>query len=65
MAKKLLDDNNCKIYEAAKQCGFISSQHFCRVFHQLTGISPGEYKSNKNRNQITAMNGKRTEGTAK
>lgn len=45
MAKKLLDENNLKVYEVAKQCGFISSQHFSRVFHQLTGLSPGEYKS--------------------
>lgn len=44
-AKKLLDEDRCKIYEVAEQCGFTSSQHFCRVFHQLTGISPGEYKS--------------------
>ncbi|MFR8466752.1 hypothetical protein BLA28_27945 [Eisenbergiella tayi] len=44
-AKKLLDEDRSKIYEVAEQCGFTSSQHFCRVFHQLTGISPGEYKS--------------------
>ena len=43
-AKELLLKDGKKIYEIAEQCGFTSSQHFSRVFHQLTGMTPGEYK---------------------
>ena len=43
-AKELLLKDEKKIYEIAEQCGFTSSQHFSRVFHQLTGMTPGEYK---------------------
>ena len=44
-AKELLLKDEKKIYEIAEQCGFASSQHFSRVFHQLTGMTPGEYKT--------------------
>ena len=44
-AKELLLKDEKKIYEIAGQCGFASSQHFSRVFHQLTGMTPGEYKT--------------------
>lgn len=43
-SKQLLLYSNKKIYEIAKECGFSSSQHFCRVFHQITGVAPGEFK---------------------
>ena len=44
-AKELLLKDEKKIYEIAEQCGFASSQHFSRVFHQLTGMTPGEFKT--------------------
>lgn len=43
-AKKMLIESNKKVYEIAAACGFSSSQHFCRVFHQRMGVAPGEYK---------------------
>lgn len=43
-SKDLLLHSNKKVYEIAKECGFSSSQHFCRVFHQITGVAPGEFK---------------------
>lgn len=43
-AKILLLDNKKKIYEIAEECGFLSSQHFSRVFRQMTGIAPGEFR---------------------
>ncbi len=43
-ARGLLLQNKKKIYEIAEECGFVSSQHFSRVFRQATGIAPGEFK---------------------
>ena len=43
-ARHLLLENKKKIYEIAAECGFVSSQHFSRVFRQITGIAPGEFK---------------------
>lgn len=43
-SKELLQSDGKKIYEIAAQCGFMSSQHFSRVFRQVTGMTPGEYK---------------------
>lgn len=43
-SKELLLKDGKKIYEIAAQCGFVSSQHFSRVFRQVTGMTPGEYK---------------------
>ena len=46
-AKELLQKDERKIYEIAAMCGFLSSQHFSRVFRQVTGMTPGEYKQQK------------------
>lgn len=43
-SKELLLKDEKKIYEIAAGCGFMSSQHFSRVFRQETGMTPGEYK---------------------
>lgn len=43
-SKEMLLKDGKKIYEIAAECGFMSSQHFSRVFRQETGMTPGEYK---------------------
>lgn len=44
-AKEFLQQDKKKIYEIATLCGFVSSQHFSRVFRQFTGMTPGEFKA--------------------
>ncbi|MBP1964963.1 response regulator transcription factor [Paenibacillus aceris] len=43
-AKHMLVDGELKVYEVAEQVGFQSLPHFNRVFKQLTGQSPNEYR---------------------
>lgn len=43
-ARDLLDDPALSISEIAYQCGFAQHSHFCRVFRQRYGSSPGEYR---------------------
>lgn len=47
-AKQLLGEGNSKIWAVAESCGFASTYHFCRLFKQHTGLTPGEYRK-KNR----------------
>jgi len=41
-AKKLLDDGE-KIYKVAAMVGYNDSKYFCRVFREVTGVSPTQY----------------------
>ncbi|WP_072329473.1 MULTISPECIES: response regulator [unclassified Paenibacillus] len=43
-AKHLLVDGELKVYEVAERVGFQSLPHFNRVFKQMTGQSPNEYR---------------------
>jgi len=43
-AKELLRNSNDKIYLIAEQVGFSSQQYFIRVFKNITGMSPNEYR---------------------
>ena len=43
-AKLLLVDGDLKVYEVAERVGFQSLPHFNRVFKQMTGQSPNEYR---------------------
>ena len=47
-AKRLLLDRRNSISSIAFECGFGSIQHFGRVFRQVTGTSPREYRHAKN-----------------
>lgn len=42
-AKKLLVNNKMKIYEIAEKVGYSDPKYFCKVFKELTGMSPKEY----------------------
>ncbi len=43
-AERLLISTSCSITEIAGQAGFISIQTFNRVFRQIVGVSPREYR---------------------
>lgn len=44
-AKHYLTQPGMKIYEVAEQVGYNNWKHFSRVFKQLTGYNPSEYKN--------------------
>lgn len=44
IAKKLLQENNLKIYEIAEKIGYRSSAYFSQVFYKVTGFTPQEYR---------------------
>jgi AraC family transcriptional regulator len=46
-AKALLTRRDHSILEVALLCGFQTQQHFARIFRQLVGITPGEYRRNE------------------
>lgn len=43
-AKRLLQDTDCSITQVAEQCGFDSLTHFGKVFKNLSGLSPRDYR---------------------
>lgn len=43
-AKRLLKGSNLKIYEIAEECGYNNSNYFTKVFKEVTGISPAEFR---------------------
>ena len=45
MAKALLKDPYCKIYEIAESVGYKNKSHFCLLFKKFTGLSPMEYRN--------------------
>ena len=46
-AKKLLKDDEIKIEEIARLCGFENTSYFYRTFLKVTGMRPGEYRNEK------------------
>ena len=46
-AKRLLEEENMKVYEAAEALGFESAFYFSKVFKRVEGVSPTEYVNNK------------------
>lgn len=46
-AKHLLVGSNMKVYEIARQVGYQDSKYFSRVFRQVTGQKPDEYRKTK------------------
>jgi len=47
IAKQMLADKNMTISSIATEVGCYDTSHFVRLFHQLTGMSPSEYRENK------------------
>ncbi len=46
-AQKLIDEGRYMIYEVSEKVGFASSQYFSKIFKQVTGLTPNEYKRMK------------------
>lgn len=46
-SKRLLEEENMKVYEAAEALGFESAFYFSKVFKRVEGVSPTEYINNK------------------
>ena len=46
-AKRLLEAENMKVYEAAEALGFESAFYFSKVFKRVEGVSPTEYVNGK------------------
>jgi AraC-like DNA-binding protein len=44
MAKILLEEKNCTVWDAACACGFSSANYFSKCFKRITGTLPSEYK---------------------
>ena len=42
-AKEMLQKGNRKIYEIAFEAGYSDVKYFCRVFKEVTGVSPKKY----------------------
>jgi AraC family transcriptional regulator len=43
-AKEMLRNSDFRVLDVAVGCGFKTQQHFARVFRQLSGLSPSEYR---------------------
>lgn len=43
-AKMLLRKGSMSVKDVAEACGFVTSNHFCRMFRDITGQTPGEYR---------------------
>ena len=43
-AKEMLRTGKARIVDVAMACGFKTQQHFARVFRQMSGATPREYR---------------------
>ena len=43
MAKELLKDHQCHIYEVCHKVGYNDTKYFSQLFKKITGVSPKEY----------------------
>ncbi|MFD0712260.1 response regulator [Paenibacillus sp. GCM10027626] len=48
-AKAMLENSDDKVYKIAKALGYDNTKYFFRVFKKLTGLTPEEYRTQKNR----------------
>ncbi|MNO02326.1 HTH-type transcriptional regulator YesS [compost metagenome] len=45
-AKRLLAQNDSRIYDVAGAAGFKDVKYFSKVFKKITGLTPVEYREN-------------------
>jgi AraC family transcriptional regulator len=43
-ARQILRNSEIRVLDVAVACGFETQQHFARVFRQMCGISPTDYR---------------------
>jgi YesN/AraC family two-component response regulator len=48
LAKKLLNSSQLPIHLIAEKCGFTNDSYFCTCFRKETGMSPCQYRKEKN-----------------
>ncbi|WJH33967.1 helix-turn-helix domain-containing protein [Paenibacillus sp. CC-CFT747] len=48
-AKRLLKETNRMIGWVASQSGYPNEKYFCRVFREVTGMLPSEYRRHEKR----------------
>ncbi|MEO3947241.1 response regulator [Gorillibacterium sp. CAU 1737] len=46
-AKELLEKTEDKVYEISSQVGFENAKHFTRIFREMEGVTPLEYRAQK------------------
>ena len=46
-AKHLLRNSDLQIQTVAQHCGIYDFHYFCRIFKQITGITPSEYRNSR------------------
>lgn len=44
-ARQLLDTTNLRIFEISEKVGIGNSQYFSKIFKEITGLTPNEYKT--------------------
>lgn len=47
-AKLLLQNSDMKIYTVGRECGFDNYRYFSRIFKNICGVSPADYRTDKN-----------------
>ncbi len=48
IAKQLLDTTDIKVFEIADRIGYSDAKYFCTLFKKYEGISPNQYRNNRN-----------------
>jgi YesN/AraC family two-component response regulator len=46
-SKKLLENLSLRIYDVCEMVGYESPKHFCKLFKDITGITPKDYRNKK------------------
>ncbi len=54
-AKYYLEKTNCKIVDIMHECGFKNQSSFNRVFLEINGLTPSEYRKNVNNRLFTSL----------
>lgn len=52
-AKKLLTESDLGISEISRECGFTDYNYFIAVFKKMTGLPPGQYRTQKKERKDT------------
>lgn len=48
-AKELLANTDLKVWEIAEKVGYKNPKHFARIFKDITGLTPNEYRDAQKR----------------
>lgn len=51
-SKLLLTNTNLNIVEVGEQAGFLTQEHFTKVFHKIAGLTPGAFRKKSQGSQL-------------